>query len=255
MADQIKMKINKILPGYILFFAFTFFYSGGLNGQSLKSKPPSFIYYKSARGPYWTKNQLDSFLFSKTNKRYKIISRITGSEQKGDTLLYLVNLVMDPAPVDENNQFLAGQKLPDFDLMDMKGNKINSKDLIGKPLVINFWFATCIPCMEEMPALNELKEKFQNSDVDFLAITFENKITVEIFLKKHRFNFTAIPNANEYSYHITSIYPVTLFVGRNGIIKSAGHLMPSLYDSSSHKMSSNLDPSGFEKNIDEILKK
>src|SRR6185437_13703603 len=156
------MKINKILPGYILFFAFIFFYSGELNGQSLKSKTPSFTYYKSSRGPYWTKNQLDSFLLSKTNKRYKIISRISGSEQKGDTILYLVNLVMDPAPVDENNQFLAGQTLPDFDLMDMHGNKINSNDLIGQPLVINFWFATCIPCIEEMPALNELKEKFRN---------------------------------------------------------------------------------------------
>lgn len=249
------MKINKILPVYILLLAFTFFYSSVINGQSIKSKPASFIYYKSARGPYWTKAQLDSFLLSKTNKRYKIISRITGSKQIGDTLLYQVNLVMDPAPVDENNQFLAGQKLPDFDLMDMKGNKINSQNLKGKPVVINIWFATCIPCMEEMPALNELKEKFQNSDVVFLAITFENKITVENFLKKHRFNFTAIPNANEYCHHITSIYPVTLFVDRNGIIKSADHLMPSLYDSASHKIMSYLDPTGFEKNIDEIMKK
>jgi peroxiredoxin len=249
------MNINKILPGCVLFFAFTFFYSSGINGQSLKSKPASFIYYKSLRGPYWTKAQLDSFLLSKTNKRYKIISRINGSERKGDTLLYLVNLVMDPAPVDENNQFLDGQKLPDFDLTDMKGNKINSRDLKGKPVVINFWFATCIPCMEEMPALNELKEKFQNSDVVFLAITFENKITVENFLKKHRFNFTALPNANEYCHHITSIYPVTLFVGRNGIIQFADHLMPSLYDSASPKISSELDPTGFEKNVNAILKK
>ena len=249
------MKINKILPVYILLLAFTFFYSSGINGQNIKSKTASFIYYKSARGPYWTKAQLDSFLLSKTNKRYKIVSRITGSEQIGDTLLYRVNLVMDPAPVDENNQFLAGQKLPDFDLIDIKGNKINSQDLKGKPVVINIWFATCIPCMEEMPALNELKEKFQNSDVVFLAITFENKITVENFLKKHRFDFTAIPNAGEYCHHLTSIYPVTLFVDRNGIIKSAGHLMPSLYDFTSHKMNSNLDPSGFEKNVDEIMKK
>ena len=249
------MKINKILPVKILLFTFIFFYSGEINGQSLKSKPASFIYYKSSRGPYWTRDQLDSFLLSKTNKRYKIISRITGSEQKGDTLLYLVNLVMDPAPVDENNQFLAGQKLPDFDLMDLKGNKINSRDLKGRPVVINIWFATCIPCMEEMPALNELKEKFQNSDVVFLAITFENKITVQNFLKKHRFNFAALPDANEYCHHITSIYPVTLFVGRDGIIKSADHLMPSLYDSALPETYSKLDPTGFEKNIDEIMEK
>lgn len=255
MADQIQMKLDKILPVATLFFAFILLHSNRINGQSLNSKPPSFTYYKSARGPYWTKAQLDSFLLSKTNKRYKIISRITGSAQKGDTLLYLVNLVMDPAPVDGNNQILVGQKLPDFDLIDMKGNKINSRDLRGKPLVINFWFATCVPCMEEMPALNELKEKFQNSDVEFLAITFENKITVQNFLKKHRFNFTAIPNAAQYCARITRIFPVTLFVGRDGIIEFADHLMPSLDNFSSAKTGTPLDPSGFEKNVDLLLKK
>ncbi|MEO8821227.1 MAG: TlpA disulfide reductase family protein [Ginsengibacter sp.] len=248
------MKINKILPVYILLFAVTFFYCRSINGQRLQSKSPSFIYFKSARGPYWTGSQLDSFLLSKTNKRYKIISRITGSEKKGDTLLYSVNLIMDPEPTDENDQFLAGQKLPKFDLKDINGNEISSESLKGKPVVINFWFASCGPCIQEMPALNQLKEKYKDSDVVFLAITFENNITVENFQKKHHFTYTAVPNANTYCNHITGIYPVTLFVNRNGIIQFADHLMPSFYDPASYKINSDLDPTGFEKNVDAILK-
>ncbi len=162
---------------------------------------------------------------------------------------------MDPVPVDENDQFLAGQKLPGFDLKDMKGNEISSQNLKGRPVVINFWFATCVPCIEEMPALNELKEKYKNSDVVFLSITFEDKSTVQNFLKKHSFNFTAIPDAKEYCHHITGIYPVTLFVDRKGVIQSADHLMPSLYNAASPKINSNLDPTGFEKNVEEIIAK
>lgn len=211
------------------------------------------IYFKSARGPYWSKSQLDSFLQSKNNNRYKLVTRLTGKEEHHDSLVYRIDIIMDPAPLDANNKPLAGQHLPAFNLKDISGKSISPQSLKGKPMVINFWFTSCAPCISEMRALNVLREKYKDSDVVFLAITFDKKATVLNFLKKHFFNFTIIPDAMTYCYHMTSIYPITLFVDRNGIIRIAEHLIPSSRDPQTSLDTGYLDITSFEKNINSIM--
>ncbi|MEO8854643.1 MAG: TlpA disulfide reductase family protein [Ginsengibacter sp.] len=243
------MKKNNL---FLLLFPvfFSFFISNPIKAQAPEREVPSLVFYKSAKGPNWTRQQLDSFLISKNNNRYKLISRVIGTEQKGDTLFYKINLILDPAPVDANNKILAGQQLPDFNLYDINGNKLSSDQLKGKPVVINFWFTECAPCIQEMPALNEIRQKFKDSDVVFLAITFDKKSTVQNFLKRYNFDFTAVPDAVAYCENMTGIFPLTLFVDRSGIIKIADHYMPS-YDLNK-KGGSNFDISGFIKNIESL---
>lgn len=212
------------------------------------------VYFKSARGPYWTESQLDSFLLSKNNNRYKLVTRLTGKEQKSDSLIYRIDIIMDPAPVDQNNKPLEGQQLPSFELQELNGNKVSLENLKGKPAVINFWFTSCAPCISEMRALNVLREKYKNTEVVFLAITFDKKSTVMNFLKKHYFNFTIVPDATSYCYHMTSIYPITLFVDRKGVIRFAEHLIPSSRDPASSLRTGYLDIRSFENNIEAILK-
>jgi len=237
-----------------LFFllVFTFFVCKESNAQDQNDKSPTFIYFKIGKGPHWIKNQLDSFILLRTTKRFKLIPKITGVEQKGDTLFYKIIFAGDYAPLDKNNNRIAGQPLPDFNLKDINGNSVSLKDLKGRPIVINFWFASCLPCVAEMTALNELKEKYINSDVVFLSITFETRSTVLHFLKQHQFNFTPISDAKDYCDMMTQLYPLTLFVDKQGIIKSAEHLMPPLFNYETTKRIDELDPSGFEKNIDAI---
>jgi peroxiredoxin len=247
--QQMKTK-NFSITFSILFICAVFFQN--VNGQTSKSNK-QLIFYKNVRGPFWTKDQLDSFLISKTNNRYKLIPRITGSEQLADSLIYHITLIMDPAPVDENNKSLAGQELPAFNLTNLNGNKISPQSLKGKPVVINFWFTSCGPCIAEMPALNVLRNEYKDSDVVFISITFDKKIQILNFLKKHPFNFTIIPDARQYCDHITSLYPITLFVNKNGVIQYAEHLIPSSFDPSTSAKTRYLDLQLFEKNINSIL--
>lgn len=250
-ADHVRMKTKNLsLIFLMLFFSCIFFQQ--VKGQDKKNDAQK-IYFKSARGPYWNQSQLDSFLVSKNNNRYKLVTRLTGKEQRNDSLIYRIDIIMDPAPVDENNKALAGQQLPDFSLKDLSGNTVSAESLKGKPVVINFWFTSCAPCISEMRALNVLREKYKNSDVVFLAITFDKKTAVQHFLKKHFFNFTIIPDATMFCYHMTSIYPITLFVDKNGVIRKAEHLIPSSRDPETSFNTGYLDIVSFEKNIDLII--
>ena len=97
---------------------------------------------------------------------------------------------------------------------------LNKKSLENKPTLVNLWFTTCAPCIEEMPYLNQLKEKYKDQ-VNFVSITFNNKSEVEKFLKKREFNFTHIIDEREFlNGKKTPQYPINIFLDKNGIVKN-----------------------------------
>jgi peroxiredoxin len=54
-------------------------------------------------------------------------------------------------PSIETNASVAGTQLPTATLEDNDGNSVSTADLVGQPLVINFWYSTCAPCKKELP--------------------------------------------------------------------------------------------------------
>lgn len=108
------------------------------------------------------------------------------------------------------------KEFPFPNLKTLDNKKIGINDLKGKPTLINFWFTTCKPCIEEMPVLNKIKNKFKDS-VNFIAVNYEQTKKVRAFLLKHKYNFIQIANAEKFtdSLEMTS-FPVNIFLDRNG---------------------------------------
>ena len=51
--------------------------------------------------------------------------------------------------------------VPDINLTTITGQKFQLKRMKGKVIVLNFWFTHCIPCIEELPALNKLVKAYK----------------------------------------------------------------------------------------------
>jgi len=84
----------------------------------------------------------------------------------------------------ESNFFTTGSKFSHFKTTDIDGNKINTKSMGGKILVLNFWFINCPPCRMEMPELSKLADTYRaDSSIVFLAIALDKKNDLEDFLK------------------------------------------------------------------------
>lgn len=119
--------------------------------------------------------------------------------------------------------YLLGKKLPEFSLKkDLDGNIFSSKQLIGKPALINYWSIYCKPCVEEIPHLNKLRNKYTDK-MNFVAIAEStcSEGELESFLQKRPFNFQMLTLGDEYKEELKiQAIPVNIFIDKNGIISS-----------------------------------
>src|SRR6187401_172114 len=76
----------------------------------------------------------------------------------------------------ESNFFTTGSKFSHFKTTDIDGNKINTKSMGGKIIVLNFWFINCPPCRMEMPELSKLADTYRaDSSIVFLSKALDKK--------------------------------------------------------------------------------
>lgn len=89
---------------------------------------------------------------------------------------------------------VAGEKAPDFQLEDTKGNTVSLSELRGKVVMVNFWATWCPPCKEEMPSMERLNKFMAGEDFVMLAINTEadGRSVVPAFLNKNPHDFTVL---------------------------------------------------------------
>ena len=67
-------------------------------------------------------------------------------------------------------------KAPDFELILFgnedhdAGETIRLSDYAGSPVVLNFWFPSCPPCVAEMPDFEAAYQKFKVDGVEFIGV-------------------------------------------------------------------------------------
>ena len=112
---------------------------------------------------------------------------------------------------------LNGSVLKELDLIDINGGKHNLNSLKGKVIVLNFWFIQCKPCVAEFPELNDLKKKFKSKPVDFFAISWNDKKSLDQFFETHKLDFTVIPNGRHINEKFKIPYfPFHIIIDQNG---------------------------------------
>lgn len=144
--------------------------------------------------------------------------------------LYKINIPVDDyirlslknrARVEIIHYKMEGKLFPKFNLVDLNGNVYNESTTKGKILVLKCWFIRCHKCLEEMPSLNTLVEKYKsNKNILFLSLALDDEKDLINFLKTKSFNYAVIANQADFMTNTLKIdmYPTHIIIDANGLV-------------------------------------
>jgi peroxiredoxin len=120
---------------------------------------------------------------------------------------------------------LPSRSAPSFTLEDLSGKQVSLQQYRGKVVFLNFWATWCIPCREEMPAMEQLQQLFQRQGLVILAVNLkESPEQVKTFFDQHRLSFLALLDRNgsvSRAYGVMGL-PTTYLIGREGTLLAQG---------------------------------
>jgi thiol-disulfide isomerase/thioredoxin len=90
------------------------------------------------------------------------------------------------SPLQDHLQDYPGQPLaPGLELETMVGSMLSLDDYRGRVVLINFWATWCPPCVEEIPSLGRLQQKFSKNELVVISVDVgETRDKVAAFLKQ-----------------------------------------------------------------------
>lgn len=128
------------------------------------------------------------------------------------------------------------------ELLDSNYAPVNLAQFKGKVVFINNWASWCPPCIAEMPSIQNLKNNFNNDEVMFLMVSYDDSAEKAMrFMRKKNFDFDVYFPGKKYPFHTESI-PATFIIDKNGKVVA------------SHSGMSNFDNPELVKKIKDLTK-
>ena len=124
----------------------------------------------------------------------------------------------------------SGEEAPDFELTlygnaeHQAGEAIQLSQFAGEPVVLNFWFPSCPPCVAEMPDFEKAYQKYKSEGVRMIGIQLLGLDTAEDgqkFVQKLGVNYMLGADLQEdgsgeilKNYQIQG-FPTTIFIDKD----------------------------------------
>ena len=67
------------------------------------------------------------------------------------------------------------QEAPDFTLKSLDGPNLRLEEYRGQVILINFWASWCGPCRQEMPILDRLHQRYEDTGFAVLGVNVEGE--------------------------------------------------------------------------------
>ncbi|SMH45199.1 Thiol-disulfide isomerase or thioredoxin [Rathayibacter oskolensis] len=114
-----------------------------------------------------------------------------------------------------------------FSGTDEDGATVDSADLAGRVVVVNFWYASCAPCRAEAPDLESVNAEFADQDVSFVGVNVRDQApTAAAFAETYGISYPSIVDVDS-SVQLAftgevppNAVPTTIVLDREGRVAS-----------------------------------
>jgi len=116
----------------------------------------------------------------------------------------------------------VGLPAPDFTYPGLDNNMVSLSDYRGKVVLVNIWATWCRPCVEEMPSMEKLYQKFKDDDFEILAVSIDSvglKAVVP-FMQQYKLTFPALidPKGTIARTYKTTGVPESFIIDKDGVL-------------------------------------
>ena len=133
------------------------------------------------------------------------------------------------------NYYKTPAVMPELSFVDGKNRELSLEPFHDKVIRLNIWATWCVPCREEMPALDHLQAMLGGADFEVVALSIDRGQIdiIEEFYKELELSSLAIYHDSTggapYKLNVRGI-PATLLINREG--KELGRVVgPAEWDS------------------------
>jgi thiol-disulfide isomerase/thioredoxin len=132
-------------------------------------------------------------------------------------------LVEDAKKMAANPRRARENYAPDFSFTSSDGKQISLDDLAGKVVVLDFWGTWCGPCVESVPELRQLNQKY-SQDPSFVLISISSDRDEEVwreFTQKYKMVWLQYRDRDRRilrAFEITA-FPTYIIIDHEGIIR------------------------------------
>ncbi len=111
--------------------------------------------------------------------------------------------------------------LPDFELTTLDGAQLNSKDLKGKVVLLDFWATWCAPCRLSIPEIRRWAKKHAADPLVVVSVTTErDEALVKRFISEEKMSWPQIQDRDRFfdqQLNVTGL-PTYVLVDHQGVI-------------------------------------
>ena len=114
----------------------------------------------------------------------------------------------------------VGEAVPSTLLAGLFAASGNRDQFASRPVLLNFFFHDCLPCIQEVGALNKFHES--TKAVSVLAVTFESSGQAAKFTSKYGFGWPVAANSQDFINQLgVKAYPTLVLLSGNGTLLAA----------------------------------
>ena len=108
-------------------------------------------------------------------------------------------------------------------LDDLQGQSVSLSDFRGQAVFLDFWSRGCVPCIEDFPYLEQIKQQTQDQKVVFLSISLDSDAAWHQAVEKHGLTGVHVHSPGGWQAAVAQLYqirsiPCYLLVGPDGLL-------------------------------------